>query len=311
MQGREDQPFAGSGRDRGGPRLLATASAGIRSQDTFTMKKSPVRRPAARTAAGPPRPGPVSQGRIHPIIIYPFRHPADPSHLERLYRWVAELAADTKSYARPVTVVDRKTHHAMAGNREYLDFRNQTLGVHSDILDAWSVDTCQTWYTALGQAHDRGNPGDVYWMIPGDFNYGSQVGQEVLSRLHDLPEILLDLDQDLCVGEITTDHNNPKQLIDTYGTFALLYTWFPPRELRSASIPSDPDPSSLRSGTNSSVPCSGSAGMPTSRRWSSCFTPSSTIGGSVDSPWDRSRTSTTVRRPWPPRFSRWSGPSGC
>jgi len=29
------------------------------------------------------------------------------------------------------------------------------------------------------------------------------------------------------VGEIAADHNNSKQLIDTYGTFALLYNWFP------------------------------------------------------------------------------------
>ena len=34
-------------------------------------------------------------------------------------------------------------------------------------------------------------------------------------------------EQDMCIGEIATDHNNSKQLIDTYGTFALLYNWFP------------------------------------------------------------------------------------
>ncbi|MEN9676789.1 MAG: hypothetical protein RIS76_2685 [Verrucomicrobiota bacterium] len=194
------------------------------------MKKSASRRAPVRSSPSPASsaPSPSSpSGRIHPVVIYPFRHPADISHLERLYRFIAELAADSDTYARPVTVVDRKTHHANAKNRSYADFRNQTVGVHSEILDAWCVDTCQMWYSGLGQAHDRGSAGDVYWVIPGDFNYGSQVGQEVLSRLHDLPEILLDLDQDLCVGEITTDHTNPKQLIDTYGTFALLYTWFP------------------------------------------------------------------------------------
>src|SRR6266516_4815509 len=54
-----------------------------------------------------------------------------------------------------------------------------------------------------------------------------RVGHEVLGRLHDLPEIILELEQDLCIGEIETDHNNSKQLIDTYGTCALLYNWFP------------------------------------------------------------------------------------
>jgi len=89
------------------------------------------------------------------------------------------------------------------------------------------VDTCQMWYSGLGMAYEKGGPNDVYWLIPGDFNYGTAVGKEVLGRLHDLPEIVLELKQDLCIGEIATDHNNSKQLIDTYGTFALLYNWFP------------------------------------------------------------------------------------
>jgi hypothetical protein len=90
------------------------------------------------------------------------------------------------------------------------------------------------WYSGLGHAFDRGGPNDVYWLIPGDFNYGSPVGREVLGHLHDLPEICVELQQDLCIGEIATDHNNSKQLIDTYGTFALLYNWFPAeaREIR-------------------------------------------------------------------------------
>jgi hypothetical protein len=83
------------------------------------------------------------------------------------------------------------------------------------------------WYSGLGLAYERGGPDDVYWLIPGDFNYGTVVGKEVLGRLHDLPETCLELRQDLCIGEIETDHNNSKQLIDTYGTFALLYNWFP------------------------------------------------------------------------------------
>jgi hypothetical protein len=60
------------------------------------------------------------------------------------------------------------------------------------------------------------------------------MGREVLGRLHDLPEICLELQQDVCIGEIATDHGNSKQLIDTYGTFALMYNWFPAeaRELR-------------------------------------------------------------------------------
>jgi hypothetical protein len=165
--------------------------------------------------------------RIHPVIIYPFRQPRDYSDLNGLYQMVARLNADPVRYARPITVMDRKTFQAMKGNPAFRNFRTDTVAQHSDILDAWCVDTCQMWYSGLGKAFEAGAAGDVYWLIPGDFNYGAKVGHEVLGRLHDLPEIVLELNQDVCIGEIATDHNNAKQQIDTYGTFALLYNWFP------------------------------------------------------------------------------------
>ena len=165
--------------------------------------------------------------RIHPVVIYPFHQPADYADLRALYELVARLDAAKQTYARPITVMDRKTFRAAQPDPAFTEFRNRTVARHSDILDAWCVDTCQMWYAGLGAAFETGSEGDAYWLIPGDFNYGSTVGQEVLGRLHDLPEIIAELDQDLCIGEIATDHNNSKQLIDTYGTFALLYTWFP------------------------------------------------------------------------------------
>ncbi len=197
------------------------------------MKKSPKTNPGAQP--GPAKkPPPVAPPRIHPVVIYPFRQPADYADLQHLYKLLARLDANKEGYARPITVMDRKTYFANAGNAQFLEFRKNIVAQHSDILDAWCVDTCQMWYSGLGQAYERGRPEDVYWLIPGDFNYGAPAGQEVLGRLHDLPEICLELKQDVCIGEIEADHSNPKQLIDTYGTFALLYNWFPTeaREIR-------------------------------------------------------------------------------
>jgi hypothetical protein len=165
-------------------------------------------------------------GRVHPIVIYPFRQPGDYSDLEPLYELIARLDEDKKAYARPITVMDRKTFHALDGNKAFHEFRNETVARCSDILDAWCVDTCQMWYAGLGRAYEQGGAQDVYWLIPGDFNYGTPLGREVLGRLHDLPEICAELEQDLCVGEIATAPDHSKHLIDTYGTFALLYTWF-------------------------------------------------------------------------------------
>src|SRR5438094_435064 len=97
-------------------------------------------------------------GRIHPIIIYPFKQPEDCSDLEELYQLVARLDSEKGKYARPITVLDRKTHQSMEGNKPVLDFRKNTLGRHSEILDAWCVDTCQMWYSGLGMAFEKGGP---------------------------------------------------------------------------------------------------------------------------------------------------------
>jgi hypothetical protein len=176
----------------------------------------------------------AAAGRIHPVVIYPFKQPSQYCDLEALYGLVARLASQPDEYARPITVLDRKTHYRTEGDAAFLNFRKNVVARHSEIIDAWCVDTCQMWYQGLGAAFERGAGGDIYWLIPGDFNYGSGAGQEVLARLNDLPEIIQELDQDICIGEIATDHANSKQLIDTYGTFALLYTWFPveTREIR-------------------------------------------------------------------------------
>jgi len=198
------------------------------------MNKSAAGARRTRAVASGKKPRTVPGGKIHPVVVYPFKQPGDYSDLRALYQLVARLDADKGRYARPITVVDRKTYFAMEHSSRFMDFRKNTVARHSDILDVLCVDTCQMWYSGLGVAFERGRPKDVYWLIPGDFNYGTAVGKEVLSRLHDLPEICLELQQDVCIGEIATDHNNSKQLIDTYGTFALLYNWFPSeaREIR-------------------------------------------------------------------------------
>jgi hypothetical protein len=213
-------------RGNAGSKAAVKACRFAAGEDDGRMKAPPADRRGKSGASARKAPA-SSAGKIHPVIIYPFQQPAETSHLAELYTLIGRLNRERDVYARPITVIDRKTHGANEANKDYREFRRRIIARHSDILDAWGVDTCQMWYSGLGLAFERGGPQDVYWLIPGDFNYGTSVGREVLSRLHDLPEICLELQQDVCVGEIATDHNNSKQLIDTYGTFALLYNWFP------------------------------------------------------------------------------------
>lgn len=167
------------------------------------------------------------QNRIHPVVIYPFRQPDDFADLNPLYELVDKLNANPKAYARPITVIDNKTLRNAPVIEGFEAFFKEKVLRSSEVVEAYCVDTCQMWYTGLGKAFHEGGAGDVYWLIPGDFNYGTPTGMDVLGHLHDLPEICMELNQDICVGEIASDHNHPKHLIDTYGTFALLYNWFP------------------------------------------------------------------------------------
>jgi hypothetical protein len=211
-QNPEKQPTLAVGKQSNGKSRMKTTSANKHSTPSEASSKT--------TAA-------KRNSKIHPVVIYPFRQPGDYSDLEPLYEMIEKLDTEKEKYARPITVMDRKTSHAMEGNKAFLEFRRGTIAKHSDVLDAWCVDTCQMWYLGLGAAIDKGESDDAYWLIPGDFNYGTRAGKEVLAQLRHLPEAVCGKEQDLCIGEITMNTESSKQVIDTYGTFALLYNWFP------------------------------------------------------------------------------------
>lgn len=184
-------------------------------------------------------------GKVHPIIIFPFSFP-DPEkdkgsgldNLRDLYSFIATLKADPR-YRRPITVMNRQTFYTNTRwvykdhlHKSFEDIMNNVVGAHSDIVHTWSVDTCQMWLAGFGKAYDEDNPADdVYWLIPGDFNYGKDRHESqdnrMITKMRQLPECVLEHDQDLAIGEITVDINSAKQLIDTYGTYGLLYNWFP------------------------------------------------------------------------------------
>ncbi|PWU12827.1 MAG: hypothetical protein C5B50_20720, partial [Verrucomicrobia bacterium] len=165
------------------------------------MKKNTNPSTRNKPAPAPSKTKAALRGLIHPVVMYPFKHPGNHADLEALFGLVERLNAEKELYARPITVIDQKTHLQMAQDEAYDHFRKNTVARCSDVLDEWCVDTCQMWYSGLGKAFSKGRPGDVYWLIPGDFNYGSHTGQEVLGHLHDLPEIVSELDQDVCIGE--------------------------------------------------------------------------------------------------------------
>jgi hypothetical protein len=179
--------------------------------------------------------------RIHPIIIYPFSHPQNTDHLKALYGKIAELCGSPQgNYYPPITVLNRQTidrvctpkmnrSEAKEAKARFDNFLAAEVKPHSEIIEAWCVDTCQMWLTGLGKASDKNCAlAAVYWLIPGDFNYDTVEGRQVLDKFEELPMFIYqERDVHLSLGEITVPLNSAKQLIDTYGTYGLLYNWFP------------------------------------------------------------------------------------
>src|SRR5262245_33274333 len=104
--------------------LTARAGAfGSRSaQNRFwLMKKNETGTRELQTKPLRAKPTTTTDAKIHPVVIYPFRQPGHYSDLEELYQLIARLDEDKDTYARPITVIDRKTHFAMETNKTFLD----------------------------------------------------------------------------------------------------------------------------------------------------------------------------------------------
>jgi len=65
-----------------------------------------------------------------------------------------------------------------------------------------------------------------FWLIPGDFDYASDAGKGVLDKMYDIPKTVMGRAH-FCIGQLELSPNSSKQLIDTYGTYGLLFNWFP------------------------------------------------------------------------------------
>lgn len=187
--------------------------------------------------------------RIHPIIVYPYSQPPHYNDLKALYEGLIK-PLDPSLYSRPITVLNRQTFYNNAmykfddeWNNEFKDFLEGTVKVHSEVVDAWSVDSCQMWLAGFGKAFDSKATGeDVYWLIPGDFSYSTPAGGNLIAALPRLPDSVLNHEQDLAIGETTVSVNSSKQLIDTYGTYGLLYNWFPQEAQEVRRITDKPRP---------------------------------------------------------------------
>lgn len=200
-------------------------------------RKQARRSPRRAKRSGAPTRAPATDGggaTIHPVVMYPFNHPEeDTRHVRRLYRELVAEVAKHPSYAEPITVLNMQTEHHSGHLPGFKEVMANWVMPYSRVVQTWSVDTCQMWLAGLGEAYGNGEQHDVYWLIPGDFHYASDSATEsgTLEKLRNIPQWVNERDEgktiEMCLGEIQVPLNSSKQLIDTYGTYGLLYNWFP------------------------------------------------------------------------------------
>lgn len=164
--------------------------------------------------------------RVWPVVVYPFSHPKDTQHVKRLYDFVESLKGD--EFAHPISVLNCQTLYRSRSADGFAKMRKRIESL-SEVVEAWCTDTCAMWLRGLGEAFrkEQGSVNDVFWLIPGDFHYGAPGGPEALELMRHIPRSVYDGECQLCLGEIDVPPSSAKQLIDTYGTYGLLYNWFP------------------------------------------------------------------------------------
>jgi hypothetical protein len=181
---------------------------------------------------------------IRVLVIFPFALGTDQEKDKtlKILKHILDAVHDPQiglhtSQARPILFVNRisqeKGHFKVI--EDYLQsdqHRNKW-----EIVTGWSVDTCQDWLCGWGKVIDdwqkdnQDQDGLGLLQIPGDL---TDVGhsddpssiRRFLIQLRQLAALVKG-DHDFVIGDYKTKQLGGKYLIDAYGTFPLLYNWFP------------------------------------------------------------------------------------
>jgi hypothetical protein len=160
-----------------------------------------------------------SQPTTKVVLMFPYSGYAKDTDRERLFWEMIGLCRSVDP--KPVVILNRDTENRSLAETFLKDPRKDLV----DLQTTWSVDTCQMWLAGWGYILDNYPdarrivqfPGDIEWVDdPTDF-FGKV---RKFLRLSDPFDIYL--------GDFSTAGRfNTKELIDLYGTYALLANWFP------------------------------------------------------------------------------------
>ena len=162
------------------------------------------------------------------IIIFPFRGYENNKQLQWYFWWTVERCKEIDP--KPIVVLTRDTVIRQDADSFIEDERTKTL----EVIQTWSVDTCQTWLAGWGHVLDHYPEAERIVQIPGDIDYVNE-DVDFYDNLKNFIEIT---SSDIAIGDFGTgDKYSAKSLVDTYGTYSLLANWFPEISQNIRSLP--------------------------------------------------------------------------
>ena len=163
-----------------------------------------------------------------PIIIFPYMGYENNKKCEWYFWWTVERCKAIDP--TPMVMLPRDTVIRGDAASFIKDARYETL----EVVQTWSVDSCQTWLAGWGHVLDNYPEVERIVQIPGDIDF---VAEDV-EFYNNLGAFIETTSSDIAIGDFRTgDQYSAKSLVDTYGTYSLLANWFPEISRSIRSLP--------------------------------------------------------------------------
>ncbi len=162
------------------------------------------------------------------VIIFPYLGYENNKKCEWYFWWTVERCKGIDP--KPLVVLPRDTVIRGDAVSFIKDDRYKTL----EVLQTWSVDSCQTWLAGWGHVLDNYPEAERIVQIPGDIDF-----VEEDAKFYDNLKAFIEItSSDIAIGDFRTgDQYSAKSLVDTYGTYSLLANWFPEISRSIKSLP--------------------------------------------------------------------------
>ncbi len=155
---------------------------------------------------------------IKTLIIFPYMGYENNKKCEWYFWWTVDRCREIDP--KPIVVIPRDT--IIRGDA--VSFINDPRYSTLEVVQTWSVDTCQSWLAGWGHIFDNYPNAQRIVQIPGDIDYV----EEDVDFYNNLSQFIKTTTSDIVIGDFKTGNQySAKSLVDTYGTYSLLANWFP------------------------------------------------------------------------------------